>query len=88
MIICKNDADTKAVFDDIAKDGFEWHTPLPLFAGEYWDDGETPQVEDYCPGCRFLTDRDFNMTNTQDGWHWSVSHCLECGAVWFDKDLT
>ena len=87
MIICKTDEEKNKLFKDIETQGFEWYTPLFLDSEEVWDGTDNPQVEDYCPSCRMLTDRHFNCTKPIDGWQWTLHHCVSCGAVWFEKDL-
>lgn len=87
MIICKTEDEKSKVFKDIQEKGFTWYAPMNLSPDRLWPGTDNPQVEDYCPNCRWLSDRTFNSTKVIDGWHWMLNHCLSCGVVWFEYEM-
>lgn len=78
-IICITDTQIAAGFKNINS---EWLNPIDLDANNYWEDDETPQVEEPCPNCKIISDRTFNMTKDSK---WALERCKECEAVWFWK---
>ena len=70
--------------------GYFFNTPMFLDHERRWDDDDpqTPmQVEDSCPVCHRIWDRNYNSTNMLrvNGvkTYYDLEHCLNCEATWF-----